>query len=459
MTKKPASVALLLDNSGSMSALAHGNDSQLRLLKSDANGFIAVMNGTGKVNSQFHQVGLINFNTDAHVLFSLQAISSVKVMFAGFKAVNSLAAGGVTNIADAIQKGKTMLTPVDTNTYNPAMVLFSDGAWNEGSDPTQNLPSGLPIYTIGYSNYSDLSYLKTISAQTHATYHVTGNPAVLSTIFNDIVNSTRVATTVTNITQNLHPYLPSPVPIQVSQGTDYALFSFNWLEKGFAYTDYTPGDKEVQIVLNDPNGQTVTPDSVEAPDNQGFAVLRVDDPAPGQWSVYGRYGDLSVDQIGNAVGGFVPPDSISLSLAHIDAAQDPSISPHILAQITDDQEPLKDIKVKALAVMPLYSRQQLFDRFGNELKQILDQGEFSSDANPEEAALNVLRNQLLGQEDIFFHQRALLDVAIDFEQGKHQIKTDQLRAGLPHNIYVEVSGYSPKSDKHFARTQLITVVS
>jgi len=456
MTKKLASIALLLDNSGSMGQQVDDQNTKLRLLQTDANTFVATMRGSRGMNDHFHQVGIVNFNTSANVLFALKSISSSAVMMDAFKTVNSLNSTGSTNIADAIQKGKTMLAPVDSNTYNPAMVLFSDGQWNVGGDPTQHLPSNIPIYTIGYGDYNELKYLKTIANKTNANWHMTGDSLALSNIFDDIINSTRVATTVANVRRILVPYGLQKKSVQVSSGADYALFSLDWLERDFAYTDSTPGDKQIEIILYDPSQNKVTPDSLVAPDNEGFAVLRVDNPTPGSWLATVRYGDPNVQSIGNAMGVFVPPDSIELSLAHIE--EDPDHGPHILAPITDDEEPLTNVNISAKALMPVNPRQQLFNRFENELKQILDQGDFSSDVNPQEAALTLLRSQLLNQEDIFDHQMVDLDAVIDSQEGNHRIPIEALPSDRTYNIYIEVSGHSPQSNKHFARTKLITVV-
>ena len=458
---KKASVSLVLDKSGSMAlAVAGSTDTQIDLLHTDADTFITVMQNAGLADDKLGKIGLVSYSNSATTLSSLKLLDAAGTVAEGARtAVDSLTAGGATNIKGGITLGHSMLEgDVGSTTYQPAMILFSDGEWNTGGDPTKDLDTDIPIYTIGYNSMqSYISYLKTIASDTSGKYYHTGDPTILSSIYFDIVDDTDIGDAVTNVTHKLVPYTPQAVTSKISAGTDAAVFATAWIDHSVTYVDRTPAKGELSLVLHDPSGTRVTPTAVDAPPGKGYAVLTVSQPAAGDWTLYGWFGSApKLDDVGTAFGTFVPPDSISLSLELPGAAGDPGVLT-VRARVTDGGEPVQVSRVQAHLVRPRHSRQALHSRFEDRIQQLKARFSEDGETDPAEAALRVIRQERLPEEDIFEHEKVLGSLTSALAGDWQQVAFEEVRAGVPHQVYVTVSGYSPRSLKHFTRTRTMTV--
>ena len=455
MTTQPASVSLLMDNSGSMSSKSTDSvNTNLQLLQTDTNTFMSIMQGTGSADNQLGQVGLVNFNTSASVLYALTSLDSGgNTLGAAIGKVNGLSATGRTNITDAISKGHTMLAGVSTSTYNRAMVLFSDGMWNEGGNPT-NPPTDIPIYAIGYGSASQLSYLQTIATKTGGQYHVTGDPGILATYYNDIIQDTGVAHAVANAAYDIPQYLLFTTPATVPAGEPWHVFTATWADNSLNYTGSTPGPGQIQVLLNNPSGGVVTPDVVDAPAGGGYAVLTVNNPVAGTWKITTHPAGLpaATPTIGAAHGVFTAPGSINAA-----------VTPHsvnsplrVTARVTDDGEPLEHVDVHAYSIHPRHSHEELLDRHEADVRRILECRDFPEDVHPEEAALRVL-NRERPELRLFQHERQP-GGKLDLDGDGHLVEIQSYKRGVPNTVYVVMSGTARSSGQTFQRTRLVTVV-
>ncbi len=458
MSTKAASISFLLDKSGSMAskASAESADSKLQLLKTDTNTFMTIMQVEGPKQdpAQNGQVGLVKFNDSAEKLFERSTLDSDgKILEKAIKAVDSLSATGGTNIADAIKTGHTMLNGA-SDFYNKAMILFSDGDWNTGGDPRRNLPTDIPIYTIGYgSNTSKLEYLKTIATKTKGRYHPTGDPLMLMTIYNEIIQETRVAQTVANAGSKVGEYGLFRTSANIPAGEPWHLFVSKWDDNSLTYTGTTPGRGQIQVVLNSPAGDVVTPDVVEAPEGEGYAVLKVNNPVAGTWQITTHPAKFKTKSLAVAHGVFT-------ELGAIDTA----LTPHsvnsplrVTAQVTENGVPLDNVDIHAYSVHPRYSYEELMDRHKEDVKRIIDSQDFPEDVDPEEAALQVLSQE---QPELgLFHHECKPGARVSRDGDGHLVEIQSYKQGVPNAVYVEMSGTSPSTGRTFQQTRLVTVVS
>jgi Mg-chelatase subunit ChlD len=155
------SIVPILDQSGSM-----GSEGKLPAAQTDICTFINIMQTTDRL-------AVVAFSDNSSEIYPgasspLVAIAGQSTLDSACQAVLATTALDMTNIAAAIAQAHGLLASAATPR---AMVLASDGIWNAGGDPTQNLPTDIPIYTIALGNTFNPSFLQTIATQTGGQYN------------------------------------------------------------------------------------------------------------------------------------------------------------------------------------------------------------------------------------------------------------------------------------------------
>ncbi|KAF8110309.1 hypothetical protein N665_0085s0038 [Sinapis alba] len=167
-TRAPLDLITVLDVSGSMEGM------KLQLLK-NAVGF--VIDNLGERD----RLSVIAFSSSARRLFPLRVMSETGKQ-AAIRAVNSLVAGGGTNIAEGLKIGARVIA--DRRWKNPVsgMMLLSDGQDNFTlsrsqvrlrTDYESLLPSSvnrIPIHTFGFGVDHDAELMHTISQVSSGTF-------------------------------------------------------------------------------------------------------------------------------------------------------------------------------------------------------------------------------------------------------------------------------------------------
>ncbi|MEM8963929.1 MAG: vWA domain-containing protein [Acidobacteriota bacterium] len=462
---KPGSVSLLLDHSGSMSeaSLNGSTNTKLELAQTDTNTFIVIAYHTSKNTGSYGQIGVIGFDTTPSTTYALHTFDgSGTVKHAANQAVNGLSATGATGVKAAIASGATMLQNVNTSTYNRAMVLFSDGMWNwpsgSAGDPTKDLPTGIPIYSIGYGSSSYLSYLKTIAQNTGGKYHITGNPGVLKTYYTDIMGATNGPSVITNAAWEADEYDFNTQNVVVSQGMSSAIFTASWNADNLTYVSGTPGPGQIAVQVRDPQGRQVTPTDVDAPVGGGYAVLSVANPVAGTWTLTlrtanlpGSVGGTSGPFVNSALAGFGPPSATQVALT-------PQTGELLAvnAQVTDAGQPVHGAHVHAYAVHPLHGHDELLAKHESDVKRIISENDFDEDANKEAVALRILDKE---RPDLRLTKQVRKPATVEpKEDGTYDIKVDGHKPGVEHTVYAVVNGHAPVSNNEFQRTKLLTVI-
>lgn len=184
----PADIVLILDRSGSMAG------SPLANMKSGAKKFIEIIaeatggTQTGQIGGG-SRIGIVSFADTATQ--NTQLITSVATLDA---AVDSLAAGGSTNHADAFEQA-LQLFPVGT-TNQKVMLMFTDGVTTAGGDPNTVAAAakaqGVTIYCIGLNGSGgiDENALEDWASDPSSSYVViTPDDADLEEIFADLAEN------------------------------------------------------------------------------------------------------------------------------------------------------------------------------------------------------------------------------------------------------------------------------
>ncbi|KFK43122.1 hypothetical protein AALP_AA1G083200 [Arabis alpina] len=166
-TRAPLDLITILDVSGSMEGM------KMQLMK---NAMSFVIQNLGETD----RLSVIAFSSTARRLFPLRLMSETGKQ-AAMQAVNSLVAGGGTNIAEGLKIGARVIA--DRRWKNPVsgMMLLSDGQDNVTlayaglrlrTDYESLLPgfSRIPIHTFGFGSDHDAELMHTISQVSSGTF-------------------------------------------------------------------------------------------------------------------------------------------------------------------------------------------------------------------------------------------------------------------------------------------------
>ena len=174
------SAGLVMDCSGSMSG------QKIEDAKQAAKDFIANF----KANDRG---AILRFSSNYDVKM-LQAFTSDKTLLNS--AIDSLSAGGMTALFDAIALGVEETAP---EVHNKAVIAFTDGKENDSVNyPNLNdlinhiVPFNIPAYTIGLGSYVDEANLIEIATQTGGQYYFAPDASDLADIYNEIAKGMAV---------------------------------------------------------------------------------------------------------------------------------------------------------------------------------------------------------------------------------------------------------------------------
>src|SRR5208283_5992463 len=95
---------------------------------------------------------------------------------------------GGTNLGAGLQAAINLFSSTDDGTpWNKAIIVFSDGQWNQGSDPlnlvSQATSAGIVIYTVGLLSQSNNTTMQQLPAQTGGQFFYATSGAALQSAF------------------------------------------------------------------------------------------------------------------------------------------------------------------------------------------------------------------------------------------------------------------------------------
>lgn len=275
-----ANVLPIIDTSASMSYSGYAG-----ITKTDSQAFI-------RSARPGDRIGVVSYDTAGRVTYPAGGTSLVTVDFSMKQPREAAAAiellsfdGDCTNIAGGIAVGRSLM---DSQPFPKGLVLLSDGYWNCGSDPLQNLP-GYPIYSCAMGPDSDQNLMYQIAYRTGGKYYFAPTAFQMTLIFNQIRGELSPGTLVAlNQQQPLAPGAQLSVPADIGPSSDGLQFSFVWNDPSLIYTPDTPQPGQIQVGLWVPDTGTrwgAEPDVI----GLGYVIWNIPSTSPGRWQISAQF--------------------------------------------------------------------------------------------------------------------------------------------------------------------------
>ncbi len=260
---------LIMDSSGSM---AKNDPRKLRIPAAKL--FMSLL-GTGD------RAGLISFSDQGYPVLRL-TMATGNTNNRMLSAADKVSSKGVyTNLHAGLEQGIAMLENEGQPQQEKMLVLMSDGKMDVGdSDEEMDLTArlrdelltdarrkGIKVFTIAFTESSDVELLKEIARRTDALFKLARNDSDLHEVFSAIFESAKQ---------------PDMLPIE-----DNSFVIDASIEE---VTIVASKEREdVRIYLEDPNGNTLTSDDASEKLKwflaQNFDMITIPDPAPGKWNL------------------------------------------------------------------------------------------------------------------------------------------------------------------------------
>lgn len=266
---------LVIDSSGSMKE----TDPRRRRVPA-AKMFISLLGASDRV-------GLISFSDDGYPVVHLTPATPANrdKLFAGVEKVS--ARGAYTNLAAALEKGREMLLKAGKPDRRRMLVLMSDGHMDTGDhvrdrELVQDIrdrliarlrEDGIEVYTIAFTEASDMSLMRELAAGTGALSRLASNDRELHSVFSAIFESAKQ---------------PDQLPMD---GSDFMVDSA--VEEVTVVASKPTPDTEIKLRM--PDGRIITREvagrAVRWFRSDLFDMITIQGPPPGQWQLISDAGD------------------------------------------------------------------------------------------------------------------------------------------------------------------------
>ena len=177
--------------------------SRLANLCTGANTFLTTLTNSPGGTSQ-NQVGMVTFassaNTDCTFSSDYTAIKNKLTYYLTTNIYSDGIENGGTDLASGLQAAINLFSSTDDGTpWNKIIIVFSDGQWNDGSDPltlvSQATSAGIVIYTVGLLAQSNNTTMQQLPAQTGGQFYYTTSGAALQSAFQKLAQTIPVILT------------------------------------------------------------------------------------------------------------------------------------------------------------------------------------------------------------------------------------------------------------------------
>jgi hypothetical protein len=338
---------LVLDRSGSMTG------AKIEQLKVGANFWVDYVNPN-------EELGMVTYSTSSTLDTHMSEAPADPATAANWRnsrhtTVNSLSAGGVTAIGDALRMGLNDII-AGGRASSQVMILFTDGLQNYGTETAEQvlpdlISAGVRVYTIGLGNDQDASLLANIASTTGATYFPISGDLDSTSAANaisealiqlsgesrengGIVSFHEVDPTApdqiganepfqwalerTSKTASKEPVTSFRFPVEITSGSSHCTLGALWKYKGeYPGTTVTNVKPLFQIKVFDPTGTLV----VEGPgvryvrDKYQYSFYEIDKPKAGKWQV--EVSGRNISQARFRTIGFEVNNNIRLEVAAV----------------------------------------------------------------------------------------------------------------------------------------------
>jgi uncharacterized repeat protein (TIGR01451 family) len=265
-----ADVMLIVDRSGSMD----WPSSKIEDAKESAKLFVDYMRDDDRA-------GVVSFASSASYNYHLNPLTAA-IKIAIKNAIDGIYASGSTAMGAGLRYGLNDLTSLGDTDHSCAMVLLSDGYYNQGEHPNNVLPDikalDIRVFTIGLGDDVDRTLLEHIATETGGEYYYAATSDQLREIYAYIVG--KVVGWQTVLKRKAIIFLNQIIQIFVPiEDAFEAIFSISW------------GGSDLDLVLYKPDGTKIDPavaatdPNIEYVKEATYTFYRVTDPDPGQWTM------------------------------------------------------------------------------------------------------------------------------------------------------------------------------
>ncbi|HSH30684.1 MAG TPA: vWA domain-containing protein [Thiohalobacter sp.] len=258
---------LIIDSSGSMK-----ETDPRRMRVPAARMFISLLGGDDRV-------GVISFSDNGYPVAHLTPATEAnhRQLFAAVDKVSAL--GAYTNLYAALETGRRMLDEADGEDRRHLLLLLSDGRMDTGDyDQDRALTraieqemigelraAGIEVYTLAFTEASDMPLLRTIATGTGGISRLASNDRELHRAFSTLFESAKK---------------PDMLPIE---GGEF-LVDDTIEEVTVVASKHTPGS-EIKLIM--PDARVIRPEvagpAVRWHESDGFDMITIDQPPAGTW--------------------------------------------------------------------------------------------------------------------------------------------------------------------------------
>jgi hypothetical protein len=258
--------------------------------------FIAMLES----NSQF---AVVAYGDDASLLYPKRGLSdwtTETVTDCIDKVMAAEATGEVIDMSAGIERAARVLNE------GGVMLLMADGMWDSGTDPLDNLPVGIPIYTFALGDNGQIELLRQIATRTHGRFSFIADSSALGALLVDVLEWIGSGTVNTVAVRTLSAQRHLAVVATVQPGTTNLKAGLSWNNLEIQYSNTSPpGSGQVSLTVLDPDGNPVDTPPLFAQD--GFAVISIDEPTAGSWYLTATFG--GPDTLTVTLSAVTPPVS------------------------------------------------------------------------------------------------------------------------------------------------------
>lgn len=477
----PVNVVPVLDRSGSM--VASGYVDVTKLSSKQFVDATRVNDALGVVS--FGDTGEVEFPTGQNPV--LQTVTGQEVRAAAKNEIESISFGGCTFMGDGLAKAGALLAAAPEPR---AIVLLSDGYDNKGCDAgnadkpsamdaVAMLPQDTRVYTCAMGPASDQALLEQIAVATMAEYYYMPTVEDLVEIYNYIQADVSGESLVANESASASR---SSISAFVDAAATEASFNVAWGDPNLHLVTSDPqSSREISVTLRDPLGRALHPSSTELRTiaGDGYAVLKLSDPAPGLWNVEVATGEDA--HVRYTVGAFVR-SPIRLDVSPIRRGIVAGTPLTIGARVWDGRRPIPSVGTMDV-VAPGAGIPSLLKQHADALGSVRPDKHMSADAVPDPIArLLTLREAILEDgRDLFATARSAVrmesvkgpfrpvslvrPVLVRGDLGPALSKPGPFMRGQlastqepgSYNVVVTAAGVSPVSRTRFVRKALVSV--
>lgn len=277
--EKTSAVVLMLDHSATMRTA-------IGAVRVDAAAFIE----EARAGDQF---AINKFSNNAQWVYPQTASPSLvtvteerKEVKEAVQAIGQIEVENMTNMGEAIRLGNQVIGQASTDVK--AFVLLSDGEYNKGPNPVEELKAEPPIFVAGLGPFLRKEYFdplldKNLNSRYYHEYH----SYEMGQIFNEIramSPQTKPLENKMRICSNLGYFIEYA---NVSKESGTVQLAVVWSDERFRYVEKYPLGFDICVTLIAPDGKR----TAHTPQirGKGYCIFNLEDAQPGKWGVAIEY--------------------------------------------------------------------------------------------------------------------------------------------------------------------------